>query len=670
MIIYDLETFPNCFLLSMETLEGDTKATWEISQFRDDRAQLFDFLNWLKQTQTYMIGFNNINFDYPVLHYLWNNPHATYQQLYQKAMEIIEGQDRFDHIIWASDRFAPQIDLFKMHHFDNRAKSTSLKALQINMRSPSVQDMPIENGTVLTREQVERLLIPYNIHDVEETKRFAFLSREPIEFRMGLVEQFGVDVLNWNDTKIGEQMVIQKLGDDVCYDRSSGRRQIRQTPRHSIALADIIFPYVQLQHPEFARVLAYMKSTVLRAEDIGIDEEGTPLINTKGVFTDLSAKVGNLEYHFGTGGIHGSVERKVVKAGNGFIIRDIDVAALYPSIAIQNNLAPEHLGSEFVRIYSELPKERKKWQAAKGKKCAEANALKLASNGVYGKSNSVFSPFYDPKFTMSITVNGQLMLAMLIEKLAQVPTLTVIQANTDGITYHIHESQEPLAAAICKEWEGLTRLTLESADYSAMWIRDCNNYIAQSTTNSLKLKGAYWAPDPLNYEKSISEAQPSSWHKNFSNIISIRAAVAKMVHGTDVSLFIRLSRNPFDFLNAVKVKRSDKLLWGGQQVQRNTRFYVSTDGAAMIKQMPAAGSVGAYKKANGVSDAEYDRIMRETGGQWDARVCTKNKSKYEIRETAIMAGHNVHVCNNIEDFNWSTVNYDWYIQEAEKLVLT
>lgn len=187
---------------------------------------------------------------------------------------------------------------------------------------------------------------------------------------------------------------------------------------------------------------------------------------------------------------------------------------------------------------------------------------------------------------------------------------------------------------------------------------------------ALKLKGAYWTPDPCNYHQSISDAQPVSWHKNFSNVVSIRAAVARMVYGADIGQFIRMSTNPFDFICSVKVKRSDKLLWGGQEVQRNTRFHISTAGAPMVKQMPPAGAVGTYKKANGISDAEYARVMHETGGQWDERVCTKNRSKYEIRETAVMAGFNVQVCNNIEDFNWSTLNYDWYIQEAEKLVLT
>lgn len=669
-IVFDIETFPNAFTLAMEMLHSDTKAVWEISQYRDDRRELLQFFQYLAQTQTPMIGFNNLHFDYPVIHEFWKNPNASYQQLYAKAMQIIESQDSYSNTIWADNRFTPQIDLFKIHHFDNRAKSTSLKALQINMRSKSVVDMPVENGTVLTKEQIDNLLIPYNKHDVSSTKEFAHHSLGAIEFRNGLVERFSIDVLNWNDTKIGEQMIIKELGDDICYDRSSGRRVTRQTPRHQIALKDIIFPYVKFENPEFNRVLSYLQTQVLKADEFKGNEDGeVAQIRTKGVFTNLTANVGGLAFHYGVGGIHASLERRRIIATDEWLIRDIDVAALYPSIATKNNLAPEHLGAAFIHTYSQLPAERKKWQQQKGKKCAEANSYKLASNGAYGKSNSPFSPLYDPKFTMTITINGQMLLSMLAEKLTAIPTLTLLQANTDGITYYIHRDYEPQAAAVCREWEALTLLTLEDVDYAAMFLRDVNSYIAVGKDGSTKLKGAYWTPDPLNYHQSIADSQPPAWHKNFSNVVSVRAAVAHMVHGVDLEQFIRMSTNPFDFLCAVKIRRSDKLLWGGQEVQRNTRFFVSNQGGQLIKRLPPGGTLGQFKKANGVSDHLYTSVMRETGGAWDVRVCTKNKSCYEIRESAIMAGYNVTVCNNIEDFDFSKINYDWYLQEALKLVI-
>lgn len=672
-VVYDVETFPNCFTITMRTLFGDVLGVWEISHFRDDRHDLMTWFNYLRQTQTIMIGFNNIGFDYPIIDFIYRNPRCTVEQIYAKAMSIINSFDnRFGHIVWADDRFAPQCDLFKIYHFDNKAKSTGLKALQINMRSKSVVDMPVENGTVLSPEQIADLLIPYNIHDVDETKQFALHSLDAINFRLSLIPQFGVDVLNWADTKIGSRMMEMRLGDELCFDRSTGRKSPRQTPRGRIALADVIFPYVRFDNLEFQRVHSYLHAQVLTAQEVKEmgEDAGAAKVQTKGVFTDLKANVGGIEFGFGTGGIHGSVTAQRVQATDEWLIRDIDVASLYPSIAIVNNVAPAHLGKRFVDVYAQLPAERKKIQKEKGKKHPEANALKLAANGVYGNSNNGYSVFYDPQYTMTITVNGQLMLCMLAERLLTVPTLKIIQINTDGITYFIHRDHEPHAAAICKEWEKLTALTLEDANYRRMWIRDVNNYIAEGVDGSLKLKGAYWSPDPLDYYGSISAAQPPAWHKDLGNVVSIRAAVAAMVHGVDPEQFIRMTTNPFDFMCRIKVGRNDKLLVGGAPVQRNTRYFVSTNGHGMVKIAPPAGTPGAFKKANGISDGEYNRVMAETGGQWDARVCTKNKSKYEQRETAIQAGHKVTVCNNVDDFNFAAIDYSWYVNEAKKLIIS
>lgn len=672
-IVYDIETFPNCFTFCMEPLNSEQNVVWEISQYRDDRKQLLDFFKWCALYQIPMIGFNNIGFDYPVIHLLWKNPSVSYQELYQKANDIIGNQNtnRFGNIIWASDRFAPQIDLFKMHHFDNKAKSTSLKQLQITMRSDFVQDMPIENGTTLTKEQVNDYLVPYNRHDVTETKKFAIHSKAAIDFRAEMEDQFGIEVYNWNDTKIGEKIIEQKLGDDICYDTSTGRKKPRQTPRSKIPLKEVIFPYICLSNPNFKRIYDFMIAQVLTSADVeNIGQETT--IKTKGVFTDLTTTVNDVVYHYGVGGIHGSVEKKRIQATEEWLIRDIDVSSLYPSIAIANKLYPEHLGRAFVDVYSQIPTERRAIQKQFGKKCPKANALKLACNGVYGKSNSIFSVFYDPKFTMSITINGQLMLSMLLEKLLEVPTISIIQANTDGITYYIHKNYEPFCVKICEEWQKLTGLILEGADYDRMYIRDVNNYIAIGTDGKRKLKGAYWTPTEGSlddYLRSIAESQPPAWHKNFSNIVSTRAAVANMIDGIDIETYIYSCPNPFDFMLSVKATGNSKLFWGQIPVQKNTRFYISTNGDYLIKLMPPAGKQGAYKKRNGVSEADYNRVMAETNGEWDERVCSKNKSKYETRESSIAAGFKVTVCNRIEEFNWNNVNYDYYIQEAKKLII-
>jgi hypothetical protein len=670
-IVYDIECLPNIFTFAMEMLNSDVKAVWEISEWRDDRQSLLEFFQWLSRVQAPMIGFNNVHYDYPVIHELWKNPGITYANLRVKSDAIISSNDRFGQTVWASDRFAPQVDLYKLNHFDNVAKSTSLKALQINMRSPNVVESEIPFDRPCSLKDRDDVLIPYNQHDVSETKRFAFYNIDAINFRIGLIDQFGVDVLNWNDTKIGEQTVIQKLGEDVCYTRNSyGSRVPRQSPRGSVAIADVILPYIRFDDPGFNNVLNYFRGKVLDEQQYDeFSPEGSKL-KTKGVMTDLSAIVGGVKFVFGVGGLHGAVENKRIHSSSDYMILDVDVGAMYPSVIIANGFCPGHMtGTRFGEVYSGLPIERKHWQKEKGKKCTEANVLKLASNGVYGKSNSSFSPFYDPQLMISTTVNGQLNLAMLIEKMTTIPTVQILQGNTDGITLYLHRGYYDQVLKVCKDWEELTKLTLEYSEYSRMFIKNVNAYIAIGLNGDVKSKKEYWTPDPLHYHKSISEAQPSAWHKNFSNLVSRRAAVAHMVHNVDIEQFIRMTTNPYDFCIAVKVKRSDQLLHGDIPQQRNSRFYVSRNGKRLVKGMPPKGVLGTYKKNNKVTDARYQEVMSANGGQWDEEVCTKNRSKHEYRKTSIIEGLTVSMCNNIADFDWSNVNYDYYINEARKLVI-
>ncbi len=668
--VYDVECLSNIFTLAAAPLNGEGMTVWEISEWRDDRPYLLQWLRWCQDNNVPMIGFNNEGYDYPLLHLFMSSPATVnYQQLHEKSQAIINsgyGDNRWAHTVWPRDRFAPQIDLYKIHHFDNKAKMTSLKALQFAMRSETVVESSIPFDRPVLHHEVDGELIPYNKHDVQETKRFAHYSMDAINFRLGLVDQFGIDCLNWNDTKIGEKMLEQRLGEDVCYTRDeSGRKHRKQTIRDRIALRDIIFPYVRFENPEFQRVHRFMLDQVLTPDELDSEDR---TIKTKGVFTDLSASVGGLVFHFGTGGVHASVEAQRFVASDEWLIRDIDVASLYPSVAIVNQLAPAHLGSAFVAEYSKIPAERK--QHAKGTYMNAA--LKLAANGAWGKSNSIYSVFYDPQYAMTIPINGQLLICMLAEWLLAVPTISLIQCNTDGITYRIHRDYLPQAQQIEQQWQDYTLLVLEDAAYSHMWIRDVNNYVARSTKGDLKLKGAYWYPDPLDYAGSIGNSSPPAWHKDHSNIISTRAAVAAMVHGIPVETFIRAHTHSFDFMLRAKVDRQDQLLLGNQEMQRVTRYYVSTAGQQLVKISPpvAGGVVGQFKRANGVTKAEYDRVMAETGGEWDERVCTKNRSRWTERRTMIEAGRLVRECNDARSFNWSDLDYSYYIAEAQKLVIS
>lgn len=147
---------------------------------------------------------------------------------------------------------------------------------------------------------------------------------------------------------------------------------------------------------------------------------------------------------------------------------------MYPNIAISNDVYPKHLSTEFCTIYQDVYEQRKSYK----KGTVENLMLKLALNGVYGDSNNQYSPFFDPQYTMTITINGQLTLCLLAEKLMEIEGLKLIQINTDGITVRLPRSKREEYNSVCKSWEQQVKLQLEFVNYSKMFIRDCNNYIS------------------------------------------------------------------------------------------------------------------------------------------------------------------------------------------------
>ena len=87
--VYDLETYPNVFTAAFEHVDAGVKLSFEISSWRNDSTSLMEFLNYLRNTDARLAGFNNIGFDYPILHMFMKMGKSDANTLYQKAAAII-----------------------------------------------------------------------------------------------------------------------------------------------------------------------------------------------------------------------------------------------------------------------------------------------------------------------------------------------------------------------------------------------------------------------------------------------------------------------------------------------------------------------------------------------------------------------------------------------------
>jgi hypothetical protein len=551
-MIYDIETFPNCFLAGFLPVDGDEVRIFEISDRMRENNALWHYV----AGQRRMIGFNNMAFDWPVLDFFMRNADSDASKLYAVAMTLIGSEDRNASVIWRPE--IPQVDLFRMHHFDNSARSTSLKKLEFNMRSELVQSLPFENGMSLSWEEMD-VLRKYNAHDLRQTKKFWHLSAPMIALREAINPKW----INQSDTGLGRKFFEQRLEERGVQLKKGGTFR-----PDGVHLDEVIFPYLQFKTPALQEARRVMERVHV-VDTVQEDGKTKRFVTRDGEpFKSYSFEFAGLEVTMGIGGLHASMESVVLANCD---IEDIDATSFYPTVSIVNRIHPEHLGPVFCDLYGELKTERLKF--AKG--TPQNEILKKALNSVFGSGGSDYTCFYDLKYFLGTTINGQFLLLSLTELLITVPGLKVVQINTDGITVIIPDGQRPRVKQLCDLWAEATRIELEFNTYSRMWLRDVNNYISEyKTTGKRKRKGCY--------------ESERGWHQNQSYPIIRKAAEACMCDGVDVGDYISANdSNGWDFMLRLDLSRESHLLLdNGEKMYGVTRYYVSETGHSATKVMP------------------------------------------------------------------------------------
>ena len=128
---------------------------------------------------------------------------------------------------------------------------------------------------------------------------------------------------------------------------------------------------MNFKHSEFDKLISFFKeSKILNG-------------NTKGVLT-FSLIFHGIKIDYGAGGAHACIKPGVYKSNDKWMILDLDIDSLYPSLAITQNLYPEHLGPEFIDIYDKEIVSVRLGEKKKPKKERDfviVEGIKLAANG-------------------------------------------------------------------------------------------------------------------------------------------------------------------------------------------------------------------------------------------------------------------------------------------------
>ena len=604
--VMDYETLVNCFVGVFKHYKTEETKVFAICKQRNDFSKFLEFLKENTENKEWHISYNGLAFDAQITHYIikhykeWDlmDGEDIAGEIYSYAQQCIEKAHNHEFQEFPEWHMCiKQIDVFKLNHWDNMAKRSSLKWIEYTMDWDNILDMPIHHETEINTQDQLDLVIEYCINDVEATKEVFNRCKPLIALRKNLTEKYDINLFSASEPRISKEIFAYYLSKELDMPRYEVKKL--RTFRNVIKVKDLILDYVKFETPEFKNLLEKFKTVEINPN------------YTKGGFKSSVIYKG-VKTDFGLGGAHGATKAGVYESNDEIVIMSSDVTSFYPNLAIVNKYAPAHIPKEkFCELYQWFFDERKKIP----KSDPMNYVYKIILNSTYGLSNDKNSFLYDPQFTMFITINGQLTLMMLYEMImTRIPEATALMQNTDGVETVIPRDKIDLYMEICKEWEEITNLNLEHDQYSKLVLADVNNYIAVDTNGKAKCKGRF-------------EFEGLALHKNKSKMIIPKALYAYFVDGTLPEHTIKHNRNILDYCIGAKSKGAwrqhaiyvDKGVAKQDELQKINRYYISNKGCKIVK----------------INKNDKREIQLESG-QWVQTVMneieTKKWSDYDINE--------------------------------------
>lgn len=638
--VYDIEVFQNIFHCSVKNTETNNIYKFEISERKN---QLRELVKFFKQVDKYITwgdyyttninipanvifcGYNNLHYDNPIINYIieyedklmqYNIPTICSSIFNLSKTITTSSEDNID--AWKHWKYQIWFDTFDILTmlYSNKLR-VGLKEIQVTMQYPNVQEFVCDWTKPLPLEDFDSM-IDYNINDIESTSELLNRCKKDVDLRIAIEDEYGVRVLSKDGVNIGMKILTQK------YLEKTGLtwQDIKdlRSPMSVIPLKDVILPFIKYDSPILQRVLEDMKNQIVSPGRKGYEN--------KFVFN-------NLRYSVGVGGIHSVNSPEIIIPRDDEMLIDIDVASLYPSMLIEYEFYPRHLGKEFLEVYKQIKDER--IEAKHNGDKVKNETLKLALNGLSGNLQNEHNFCYSPFAVMQIRINGQLLLLMLAEKLTQIGC-RIVQANTDGLFVLLKKDAYSKVNSICREWEQLTKLTLEEDRFKAMYQYAINDYFAITEDNKVKEKGMFITAVKLG--------------KGLTPKIIPKAVISFFKDGIPVEDTIKNCTDIRDFLMSEKTGKQWHVEYMNEEQQRTNRFYASTNGGYLWKW-----------KDTGHKEGE---IITYTEPYVGERKYKASARQYQNMLTA----SGVTLLNKFDNkpIGERKINYRYYIMEAYKII--
>ena len=576
-LINDIEIFYNLAFFGFKNFETKDTFSFEISEYVNQSQEFYDFLLKLDKNNVFFISFNGIDYDNLVINYFFKHYNVFKQNNFTPLDICLSLKEFSDYVINCQDSHNDsEIKKYKYHNkwididlFRYWAKATrknrkiSLKGLGIQLNHDRVQELPYDFNKTLTENEIE-IVKDYNINnDLVITDKLCERMKSQIIQRQRANEKYGFNCWSWDGVKLGLQILLYEYCKEFNIDKSDiiGLRsklepiKIERLISHKVQFTET--EKVIHQKVEDGKVVYYCNSFYTLLEHL----KSRVVSDTDELA--YSVILHGVKYDIKSGGLHSFHNPEIVEPDLLKVIyRDKDVQSYYPSLGAEYGYVPSHLPG-MDKVVKRIKAERIVFKEEGN--IEDAELYKLALNGGYfGNLNSEYTPMYDPKQLLAVTLNGQMFLLMFCEKMIEAG-IQVDSCNTDGVTCIIPKELEQKYEEISKWWEQLTLMKLEAEDYIKIIRGNINNYLGIKSNNKIKEKGIWFLTNP---ELGLSV-----------NALII-AKVLQLYYTKNIPIEESIN-NPekygftiFDYCYSNKISKDYEVYWNNIKQQNLNRFYI------------------------------------------------------------------------------------------------
>jgi len=558
--VFDFETMINICEVSFLSFDEDSCHTFRLDD--DTGENEIEELRKFVKGQT-LVGYNNKTFDDIILNFWLRHKDCTAQEIQRLAQRIITGQKDEGFNIYKELGIYMNSDDFKtidlMRLLFSKKLRVGLKELECSLQHDNVEEFECPFDKVLTTDEKEKL-IAYNINDCRATKLVLQKSIEALQLRRWMLKEYGIDAFSMDGVNGGVKIL------EMLYERETGDSSFKKriTRREFVHIKDIILPAVKFKTKEFQDVLKIYQDHIWYSSHY--DEE---------LFEDSKLKfepvINGFKFKFSLGGLHGETRSGIWESDDEYDLMSVDVASYYPLLVLKHGFYPGHLNKKaFLKVYQQVKDER--MEAKKNGDKLKDGTLKLSINGAYGMFGNQYSWLFDHKVRLQICVNGQLMLAMLIERLFMAG-IVLIDANTDGVYVKVHKAKKELFQKIVADWEKETLMEMEQTKFEKMWFLNSADYF-----------GTYYSKGKLDVKEKGMFLSKVQLGKGMEFPIIAKSIKEYFLRGTDYRAYIHQSNDILDFVTYKKLNKESECWYNGNRIQRTNRYYAAKTGAYIFRK--------------------------------------------------------------------------------------